>query len=95
MRTIVISQRIDQKLDAKHTVTIEEVDQCFDNKCGVNLIDDREDNRTNPPSLWFIAETNKGRLLKIIYVYRDGKYFLKSAFEPGDADIHTYDSEGK
>ncbi|KAB8059516.1 BrnT family toxin [Janthinobacterium lividum] len=95
MRIIVITPRIDQKLDAKHDVTPEEVDQCFDNKCGVNLIDEREDHKSDPPSLWFIAETNKGRLLKIIYVYRDGKYFLKSAFEPGAGDIDTYENEGK
>jgi len=95
MRTIVISPRIDDKLDAKHTVTPQEVDQCFDNKCGVNLIDDREDHQTDPPTLWFIAETDKGRLLKIIFVYRDGKYFIKSAYEPGDLDIRTYEHEGK
>lgn len=95
MRVIIISPRIDQKLDEKHTVTVEEVDQCFDNKCGVNLIDDREEHRTDPPSLWFIAETNKGRLLKIIYVYRDGKYYIKSGFEPNKSDIQTYEDEGK
>jgi uncharacterized DUF497 family protein len=95
MRVIIISPRIDHKLDEKHTVTVDEVDQCFDNKCGVNLIDDREEHRTDPPSLWFIAETNKGRLLKIIYVYRDGKYYIKSGFEPNKSDIETYEDEGK
>ncbi|RJG04361.1 ADP-ribosyl-(dinitrogen reductase) hydrolase [Noviherbaspirillum sedimenti] len=86
---------MDGKLDAKHTVTPDEVDQCFDNKCGVNLIDDRENNRTDPPTLWFIAETNRGRLLKIIYVYRDGNIYLKSAYEPGQVEIDIYEREGK
>lgn len=95
MRTIVLSQRIDDKLDSKHDVTIEEVDQCFENKCGINLIDTREEHKTDPATLWFIAQTNKGRLLKIIYVYRDGKYFLKSAFEPNESDITIYDALGK
>jgi uncharacterized DUF497 family protein len=94
-RVFVVSHRIDGKLDAKHGVTIEEVDQCFDNKCGINLIDDREQHRTDPPTLWFIAETNTGRLLKIVYVYKDMKYYLKTAFEPNDAEIRIYDEEGK
>lgn len=95
MRTIIVTTRIDEKLDSKHAVTVEEVDQCFDNKCGVNLIDDREDNRTDPPTLWFIAETNRGRLLKIVYVYRDGKIFLKTAYEPNETEIAIYETEGK
>jgi uncharacterized DUF497 family protein len=95
MRAIIVSTRVDEKLDAKHTVTPEEVEQCFDNKCGVNLIDDRENHRTDPPSLWFIAETNRGRLLKIIYVYRDGNIYLKSAYEPNEDEIRIYGKEGK
>jgi uncharacterized DUF497 family protein len=95
MRNIIISSRIDIKLDEKHTVTPEEVDQCFDNKCGVNLIDDRAEHQTDPATLWFIAETNKGRLLKIIYVYREGNIYLKSAYEPDDQEIKIYEHEGK
>lgn len=95
MRALVISQRIATKLDVKHTATHAEIEQCFDNKCGVNLIDDREDNRTDPATLWFIAETNKGRLLKIVYVYRDGKYCIKTAYEPNQKEIDIYEAEGK
>lgn len=95
MRNIIISSRIDTKLDEKHTVTSEEVDQCFDNKCGVNLVDDRAIHQTDPATLWFIAETNKGRLLKIIYIFRDGNIYLKSAYEPDDVEIEIYEREGK
>lgn len=95
MRPIIISQRIDGKLDKKHTVSTEEVEECFDNKCGVNLVDDREEHQTDPATLWFIAETNQGRLLKIIYVYRDGNIFLKSAYEPNENEIAIYEREGK
>lgn len=95
MRIFVVSPRIDAKLDKKHTVSQDEIDECFDNKCGINLIDDREDHRTDPPSLWFIAETNKGRILKIIYVYRDGKYYIKSAYEPNKSEVQHYEDEGK
>jgi len=95
MRSIIVTTRIDNKLDKKHAVTVEEVDQCFDNRCGVNLIDDREDHRTDPPSLWFIAETNRGRLLKIVFVYRDGNIYLKSAYEPNEDEVKIYEDEGK
>jgi len=95
MQKIIVSTRIDGKLDEKHNVTVEEVSQCFDNKCGVNLIDDREDHRTDPATLWFIAETNTGRILKVIFVYRDGYIYLKSAYEPSAGEIAIYDAEGK
>ncbi len=95
MRIIVISGRVDHKLGVKHAVSLAEVDQCFDNKCGVNLVDDREEHRTDPATLWFIAETNAGRLLKIIYIYKDGKYCIKSAYEPNDSEIQLYEDEGK
>lgn len=95
MRQLIISPRIDEKLDKKHDVEPAEIDQCFDNKCGFNLIDDRENHRTDPPSLYFVAETDKGRLLKIIFVYRDGKYYIKSAFEPTQSEIQHYEDEGK
>lgn len=95
MRYFVISPTIDKKLDVKHDVDIKEIDECFDNKCGINLIDDREEHRTDPPTLWFVAETNSGRLLKIIYVYRDRKYYIKSAYEPNAKEIRIYEDEGK
>jgi uncharacterized DUF497 family protein len=95
MPSIIISSRIDSKLDAKHTVTKEEVEQCFDNRCGFNLVDDREEHRTDPPTLWFIAQTRTGRLLKIIFMYKDGNIHIKSAYEPNKLEIEIYENEGK
>lgn len=95
MRSIIISSRIDDKLDDKHRVTQAEVEQCFDNRCGNNLMDDRATHRTDPPTLWFIAETLTGRLLKIVFVYRDGNIHLKTAYEPNDDEIRIYETLGK
>ncbi len=95
MRTIIISPRIDAKLDAKHTVEREEIEQCFDNRCGFNLVDDREEHRTDPPTLWFIAQTRTGRLLKIIFIHKDGNIHVKSAYEPNEVEIAIYETEGK
>lgn len=94
-RTYILSLRIDNKLDEKHQVSLEEIDQCFENKCGFFLVDDREEHQTDPATLWFVAETNKGRLLKVIFVYKDGKYYLKSAYEPNRKEIEIYEDEGK
>ncbi|MFZ6813577.1 ADP-ribosyl-(dinitrogen reductase) hydrolase [Undibacterium sp. Rencai35W] len=95
MRSIIISHKTDTKLGAKHDASLEEVNECFDNKCGMNLIDDREEHRTDPPTLWFIAETNVGRLLKIIYIYKDGNFIIKSAFDPDQTEINIYEKHGK
>ena len=95
MPSIIISSRIDSKLDSKHTVAKEEIEQCFDNRCGFNLIDDREEHRTDPPTWWFIAQTRSGRLLKIIFIYKDGNIHIKSAYEPNELEIEIYENEGK
>jgi uncharacterized DUF497 family protein len=95
MPSIIISSRINVKLDSKHTVEKEEIEQCFDNRCGFNLIDDREEHRTDPPTLWFIAQTRTGRLLKIVFIYKDGNCHVKSAYEPNEIEIEIYENEGK
>jgi len=89
----VISPKILDKLDVKHGVTREEVIQCFYNKNNEDdLIDNREQNRTMPPTLWFLAETNCGRLLKIVYVFREDNstFYVKSAYEPNSTEIHIF-----
>ena len=56
---LVIYPRIRQKLEEKHGVTVEEVEQAFLNKEGRTLRDLRH---TDPsaPRYWFIAETDAG-----------------------------------
>lgn len=48
MKTIIISENILEKLEKKHRVDIREVAQCFENRCGMYLIDNREDHKTDP-----------------------------------------------
>lgn len=62
MKNLIVSAGVLEKLRDKHGVTVREVEQCFDNKCGLYLEDDREDNRTDPATLAFVASTNQGRL---------------------------------
>jgi len=95
MVNLRISQAILEKLATRHKVDRREVEQCFDNKCGLFLMDDREDHRTDPPTLWFVAPTNKGRLLKIIFIYRDGYMDLRSAYDADDAAQRLYDRKAR
>ncbi|MGA4442577.1 ADP-ribosyl-(dinitrogen reductase) hydrolase [Ectopseudomonas hydrolytica] len=91
MKGLIISEAIQRKLDGKHGgISGREVEQCFENCEGEHLIDNREQNRTNPPTKWFIAPTNANRLLKVVFVFEDGKVYLKTAYEPSDEEIRIY-----
>jgi hypothetical protein len=94
MQNLVISQSILDKLRDKHQVERREVEQCFANKCGTFLMDTREDHRSDPPTLWFVAPTNKGRLLKVAFIFRDGKVFLRTAFDADEISKSIYDAKG-
>lgn len=90
LKNLIVSAGIISKLKDKHAISIREVEQCFENREGGYLEDTREDHRTDPPTEWFVAPTNKGRLLKVVFVFRDGNLYLKSAFVADDAAIAIY-----
>lgn len=92
---IIFSQAVREKLAVKHAVSEDEVRECFANKIGQYLQDPRADHKTDPPTLWFVAETNFGKRLKVIFVYRDGNIFIKSAYLADKDAIRIYDSIGK
>jgi hypothetical protein len=92
---LIISQTIRDKLDSKHGVTPEEVSQCFNNRTGNLLVDIREEHRTDPPTNWFIAFTNKGRLLKVCFIHKDGNQYVRSCFPPNEIELHIYRTKGK
>jgi hypothetical protein len=96
MRHLVISAGVREKLDNKHGgVSEKEIDQCFENLCGFYLVDDREDNRTDPATLWFVSETNARRTLKVCFMVIDGNIHIKSAYEPDYTEIELYNAKGK
>lgn len=95
MKNLAISTEILEKLRDKHQVSLREVEQCFENKCGLYLVDDREEHRTDPATLWFVASTNKGRLLKVVFIFLNGTVHIKTAFEPHQEVVDMYDRIGK
>ncbi|MBZ0096340.1 MAG: hypothetical protein K8H75_13340 [Sulfuricella sp.] len=92
---IIISQKIREKLASKHNVTEEEVAQCFANRTGEYLLDSREDHASDPPTLWFISETNYARKLKVVFIFRDGNICLRTAFMPNEVELSIYTKYGK
>lgn len=95
MMNFIVSAGVLEKLRDKHAVSVREVEQCFENKCGMYLEDEREDNRTNPATLTFIAPTNQGRLLKVAFIFLDGNVHIKTACDPDADDIAFYERNGK
>ncbi|WP_082080108.1 hypothetical protein [Cupriavidus basilensis] len=94
--SVVIPPRIKAKLaDEKHRVSEEEIRQAFDNICGSFLTDSRADHQTDPPTLWFVAETREGRLLKVMFVPRDGNNIVKSAYDATENIQRIYDKFAK
>lgn len=92
MKNIKISQATLDKLRDKHDVTAREVEQCFENIEGPLLIDEREDHKSDPPTLWFISRTNKNRLLKVAYIQRGGIVQVRTCYEPNEAEMQIYSS---
>ena len=87
-----ISKRITDKLLDKHKVFTEDVFECFNNRTKGLLEDTRVDHKTNPPTLWFIAETDHGRLLKIVFIeLPNGTYEIKTAYEPNENEVKIYE----
>ena len=94
MQHLLISAKVLEKLKSRHNVVRSEVEQCFTNLSGKLLTDDRELRKTKPPTLWFIAKTNRGRLLKIVYIQKGVDVILKSAFDPNATELGIYARHG-
>ncbi|PRC94669.1 ADP-ribosyl-(dinitrogen reductase) hydrolase [Solimicrobium silvestre] len=88
--TLIIDPPIRVKLREKHQVSEVEVRECIRNTSGKYLMDDREEHKTNPPTYWFLSETDNGRMLKIVFMLKGSDMILKSAFEPRPSDIKTF-----
>lgn len=80
------------KINQKHQVSYDEIEQCFLNRTKGFLEDTRVERLSIPPTLWFIAETNIGRRLKIVFmVLKNGYYEIKTAYEPNLNEERIYE----
>lgn len=90
---IILSDVISQKLRIKHNLTapLSEITQAFANRTGNFLKDNREQHKTEPPTLWFIAETDFGRKLKVCFIEKEGKIFIRTAYYANNQEIRIYE----
>jgi hypothetical protein len=65
---LFFSPSVREKLRLRQ-ITEAHVMQCFANRAGKYLVDDREEHRTTPATKWFVASTDYGIVLKVCFVY--------------------------
>jgi hypothetical protein len=44
--------------------------------------------------MWFLAATNTNRILKVVFVFNDGDFYIKTAYEPNTDEIEIYLAHG-
>lgn len=88
---VVASLRVQQKLRTKHQISISEVCECLQNRSGGFLEDTRLEHQTVPPTLWFIAQSDTGRVIKVVLVeLPNSVYEIKTAYEPNAEEVRIY-----
>jgi len=87
------SEKVINKLQDKHDVSIDEVYECFFNfdSNGKFLMDTREDHKTDPPTLWFVSMTDKGRVLKVCFIEESKVISIKTAYDANSEEIRIYE----
>ncbi len=92
---LVLSKKVREKLASKTPpVTEEEILQSYANRSGRYLRDTREQHRTDPPTLWFLAETDFGRVLKVVFIQMGGDVVVKTAYDPNATERRIYSTFG-
>ncbi len=92
---ISITPKVLQKLADKHQVSEKEIEECFANRTGGILYDTREQHQSDPPTLWFVAHTNKARLLKVCFVLRGATAHIRTAYSANADELAIYRKKGK
>ncbi len=95
-----ISTKVKNKLHEKHGVNEEKILQCFSSREKGYLEDIREDHKTDPATLWFIAETDYGEKLKIVFIFEEISdeegnmtkvVTIKTAYAPNSNETYIYE----
>ncbi|EHA1204515.1 MULTISPECIES: hypothetical protein [Vibrio] len=90
---LVISTEVRKKLRTKHDVIEQEIVECFANREAGFLKDIREQHQSDPPTLWFVAETDYGRKLKVVFIYfpDTNKFVIRTAYPANPTEISIYE----
>lgn len=91
-----ISDAVEKKLKEDHQVDQFEILQCFENRTRSTLIETREEHKTDPPTRWFIAETDAGRRLKVVFIQLTAlDVAIRTAYEPSENEEHIYQTRSR
>lgn len=85
-----ISRNIADKLRDKHQVEKREILEAFANRDGFFLEDSREEHKSDPPTQWFIAETDYGRKLKVVFIAKNTDIIIRTAYSANPTELAIY-----
>ena len=86
-----ISKGVKEKLTGKTPpVVTNEIRQCFINRTGDFLEDTRAQNKTSPPTKWFISQTDKQRILKVVFIRTESQIIIKTAYDLNAEELKIY-----
>lgn len=91
---LVASDSVIKKMKTIHNVDFMEVEEAFYNHGNDPvLIDDREENRSDPKTIWFIDKTARGKVLKVVIVpyVEEGFAVVRTAYEPDELEVMVYE----
>lgn len=92
--TLYISLKTRAKLaEPDHNVNEEEIVQCFANRYRGFCLDTRPEHQAPLPTQWFVAETDYGRKLKIVFLHDTtiNRIDIKSAYPATEEVIRIYE----
>ncbi|WP_421210713.1 hypothetical protein [Aeromonas enteropelogenes] len=87
---LIVSATVRAKLKVKHNIEESDVVEAFANRGKGFLTDTREDHLTDPPTEWFIAETDRGVTLKVCFLLKNGNIHIKTAYVANPKEIEIY-----
>lgn len=90
---LYISPSVYIKLQSKHGLHDPETEilEAFANMTGGTLLDMREEHQSDPPTQWFVASTNRGVLLKVCFIIKDGVIHIRTAYRANATEIRIYE----
>ena len=53
-------------------------------------MDKREEHKADPATRWFVAQTNRGRCLKVVFIPIDGQFRIRTAYEANSEELRIY-----
>lgn len=96
---VIISPQVEEKIGADDhgNVTVKEVLECFANHCGPYAYEDHPEHKNDKGKAtpWFVADTNHGRTLKIMFVRKGQDVHLKSAYPATENVQRIYNKYAK